>query len=72
MILKIKKIVLFSLRLLWAFVVLFAICVTWLVLFVVFLPFLIVAALVGHGSEQDEQSTAGGILCKVRTDQRHV
>src|ERR1700741_547959 len=57
---KLKKIVLFGLRLVWAMVVLFALCVSGLVLFVVFLPFLIVAALVGGRSEQVELLTAGG------------
>ena len=38
----------FSLRLVWALVVLVAVCVAQLVLFLVFLPFLIIAALVGR------------------------
>lgn len=37
----------FSLRLAWAFVVLVAVCAAWLILFLVFLPFLLVAALAG-------------------------
>jgi len=45
----------FSLRLVWALVVLVAVCVTWLVLFLVFLPFLLVAALVGPKSNASEQ-----------------
>ncbi len=55
---KLKKIVLFGLRLVWALVVLFAVCVAWLLLFVVFLPFLIVAALVGGRSEHADGLTA--------------
>jgi SAM-dependent methyltransferase len=58
-ILKLKKIVLFGLRLVWALLVLLAVCVAWLVLFVVFLPFLIVAALVRRGSEHAEVLTTG-------------
>ena len=48
----------FSLRLLWALVVLVAVCVAWLVLFLVFLPFLIVAALVGRKSDLAEEPQA--------------
>jgi SAM-dependent methyltransferase len=56
---KLKKIVPFGLRLVWALLVLLAVCVAWLVLFVVFLPFLIIAALVGRSSEHAEALTAG-------------
>lgn len=41
------RFVFFSLRLIWALIVLFVVCVAWLVLFLVFLPFLVIAALVG-------------------------
>src|SRR4051812_30540795 len=37
----------FSLRLIWALVVLVVVCVTWLVLFLVFLPFLLATAVIG-------------------------
>lgn len=50
------KFVSFSLRLVWALVVLVAVCVTWLVLFLVFLPFLLIAALVGPRPNSSEQS----------------
>ena len=59
MILKLKKIVLFGLRLVWALLVLLTVCVAWLVLFVVFLPFLIVAALFERGSEHADVLTSG-------------
>src|SRR5215216_6774717 len=52
------KIVFFSLRLIWALVVLFAVSVVWLVLFVVFLPFILVAALVGPGNETPDRAEA--------------
>src|SRR5687768_3233552 len=51
------KFVSFSLRLVWALVVLVAVCVTWLVLFFVFLPFLLIAALVGPRPNSSEQSS---------------
>lgn len=62
MITKLKKIVLFGLRLIWALVVLFAVCLAWLVLFVIFLPFLIITALLGSEaqSERVEALPAGG------------
>ena len=59
MITKLKKIVFFGLRLVWALLVLLAVCIAWVVLFVAFLPFLIVAALVGRRSENTEALTAG-------------
>lgn len=47
MIRKLSKFVLFGLRLIWALLVLLAVCVVWLVLFLLFLPFILVAALIG-------------------------
>lgn len=52
------KIVFFSLRLIWALVVLFAVSIVWLVLFVVFLPFILVAAVVGPRSDAPDQAKA--------------
>src|SRR5688572_25139773 len=50
------KIVFFSLRLIWALVVLFAVSLVWLVLFVVFLPFILVAAFVRPRSDAPDQA----------------
>jgi 2-polyprenyl-3-methyl-5-hydroxy-6-metoxy-1,4-benzoquinol methylase len=50
------KFVSFSLRLVWALVVLVAVCVAWLVLFLVLLPFLLVAALVDRKPNSIEES----------------
>jgi 2-polyprenyl-3-methyl-5-hydroxy-6-metoxy-1,4-benzoquinol methylase len=55
---QLKKIVFFSLRLAFAFVVLFAVCIVWLVLFLIFLPFLLIASLVGVRANPSEQSEA--------------
>ena len=46
----------FSLRLVWALVVLVAVCLAWVVLFLVFLPFLVIAAFVGPKPNSSEQS----------------
>src|SRR5687768_10175725 len=46
----------FSLRLVWALVVLVAVCVVWVVLFLVFLPFLVIAAFAGPKPNSSEQS----------------
>lgn len=48
----------FSLRLVWALIVLFVVCVAWLVLFLVFLPLLVIAALVGPKPNSLEQTDA--------------
>ena len=48
------KFVSFSLRLVWALVVLAAVCVAWLVLFLVFLPFLLIAAVTGRERQLPE------------------
>lgn len=50
------KFVSFSLRLVWALVVLVAVCVAWLVLFLVLLPFLILTAFVGRKPGALEES----------------
>jgi len=52
------KIVFFSLRLIWALVVLFTVSVVWLILFVVFLPFILVAALVGPRNDAPVRAEA--------------
>jgi hypothetical protein len=59
----------FSLRLVWALVVLVAVCVTWLVLFLVFLPFLLIAALAGPKPNSSEQS--GTLTPRQETDSTH-
>jgi 2-polyprenyl-3-methyl-5-hydroxy-6-metoxy-1,4-benzoquinol methylase len=46
------KIVLFGFRLLRACLVLFAVCVVWLLLFLIFLPFLLVALLIGARKDE--------------------
>jgi len=48
------KIVFFGLRLIWALVVLLAVCVAWLILFLVFLPLILVAALIGPSTRAAE------------------
>jgi SAM-dependent methyltransferase len=53
------KIILFSFRFIWALLVLFAVCVVWLVLFLVFLPFLLVAALFQPSTNQLEEISQG-------------
>src|SRR5688572_8086464 len=50
------RFVFFSLRLVWALIVLFVVCVAWLVLFLVFLPFLVVATLISPKSHASQQS----------------
>ena len=50
------RFVFFPLRLIWAFVVLVVVCVTWLVLFLVFLPFLLITALVGPKGNPSRES----------------
>ncbi len=45
-----KKVVSFSLRLIWAIMVLAAVCLAWLFLFLLFLPFLLVALLISNKS----------------------
>ena len=50
------RFVFFSLRLVWALIVLFVVCVAWLVLFLVFLPFLVVATLISPKSHARQQS----------------
>jgi 2-polyprenyl-3-methyl-5-hydroxy-6-metoxy-1,4-benzoquinol methylase len=47
----------FSLRLVWALVVLVAVCVAWLVLFLVSLPFLVIAAFVDRKPNPEETET---------------
>lgn len=49
---KLKKIVFFGLRLVWAIIVLLAVCVVWLLLFLIFLPFVLIAMLVGGRSAE--------------------
>jgi SAM-dependent methyltransferase len=46
------KIVLFGFRLLRACIVLVAVCVVWLLLFLIFLPFVLVALLIGAGKDE--------------------
>jgi 2-polyprenyl-3-methyl-5-hydroxy-6-metoxy-1,4-benzoquinol methylase len=53
---RLKKIVFFSIRLIWALVVLSAVCLAWVVLFLVFLPFIIIATLLGAGTRATEQT----------------
>ncbi len=53
---RLKKIVFFGLRVVWAFVVLLAVCVAWLILFLLFLPFILVATLAGLGTRPTEQT----------------
>ena len=43
------KVVLFGLRLIWAVIVLLTVCVVWLLLFLIFLPFIVIAALISAG-----------------------
>ena len=61
-----KKIVFFSLRLIWAMVVLLAVCVVWLLLFLIFLPFILMALFIGSGkSERPEEpapATTGSVV----------
>lgn len=47
-----------GLRLVWALIVLFVVCVAWLVLFLVFIPFLVIAALVGPKSYSTQEAAA--------------
>jgi SAM-dependent methyltransferase len=50
---KSKKIVFFSLRFIWALAVLVVVCLVWLVLFALFLPFILLATIIGGRSHQD-------------------
>jgi len=52
---SVKKIAFFGLRVVWGLVVLFTVCAVWLVLFLIFLPFILVTTLVGAGSGTHEQ-----------------
>jgi len=52
------KIVFFGLRVVWAFLVLLAVCVAWVVLFLLFLPFILVATLAGSGIRPADQTRA--------------
>lgn len=48
------KVGFFSLRLIWALIVLLVVCIVWVFLFLLFLPFIVVAALIGPGSPATE------------------
>jgi 2-polyprenyl-3-methyl-5-hydroxy-6-metoxy-1,4-benzoquinol methylase len=50
----VSKFVLFGLRLIWALIVLLAVCVVWVLLFLLFLPFIAVAALIRPGTPAAE------------------
>ena len=54
-----KKIVFFSFRFVWALVVLFAVCVAWVVLFLIFLPFLLLTILIKGGKSVGPVEGAG-------------
>jgi len=63
------RFVFFSLRLVWALIVLLVVCVAWLVLFLVFLPFLLIAALVGPKPGAPEtQSQKANSAANAETD----
>ena len=51
---KLKKILFFSLRLVWALAVLVVVCLVWLVLFALFLPFILLATIIGGHARQSE------------------
>ncbi len=53
---SITKVLFFGLRLIWALAVLLAVCIAWLVLFVIFLPFIIIATLLGAGTRVTEHA----------------
>lgn len=50
------RFVFFSLRIVWALVVLVAVCVAWLLLFLVFLPFLVIAEFAGRKPSSFEEN----------------
>src|SRR5262245_8163037 len=62
------KFVSFSLRLVWALVVLVAVCVAWLVLFLVLLPFLLIAALGGKDRKPGSTEESKTVTSTPETD----
>ena len=50
------RFVFFTLRLVWALIVLFVVCVAWLILFLIFLPFLLIAALFGPKQDAPQET----------------
>lgn len=65
------RFVFFSLRLVWALIVLFVVCVAWLILFLVFLPFLLLAALAGPPpNSQSSPEATEALPQKVNSDEK--
>lgn len=63
------RLVFFCVRLVWALIVLFVVCVAWLVLFLVFLPFLLIATLLNTKRGSAEAlPQSGGSVAEQETD----
>lgn len=54
-----KKIVFFGFRLVWALMVLFAICIAWVLLFLIFLPFLVLTFFIKSGKDEHPLEDSG-------------
>lgn len=63
------RFVFFSLRFVWALIVLFVVCVAWLILFLVFLPFFLIAALFGPRQNLPESPEATAALPEANSNE---